>query len=95
MFSWWGYESSTVGLRALPTSRTAPHHAVLKHPTENSRKGGTYSAVRSLEAIDLLFGTIELVLRSEGLQNLDNIVPDLLMVLVEQNNEASGLAVER
>ena len=54
----------------------------------------TYSAVGGLEAVDLLLGAVELVLRSKGLQDLDNVVPELLMVLVQQDNEAGGLAVE-
>lgn len=54
----------------------------------------TYSAVGGLEAVDLLLGAVELVLRSKGLQDLDNVVPELLVVLVQQDNEAGGLAVE-
>lgn len=83
----WGCELSHIMQHTAPCCPRAP--------IENGREGGTHSAVRSLEAIDLLLGAIEFVLRSEWLQNLDNIVPELLVVLVQENNKASGLAVER
>lgn len=54
----------------------------------------TYSAVGSAEAADLLLGAFELVLGGEGLEDLDNVVPELLVVLVQEDNETSGLGVE-
>ena len=55
----------------------------------------TYSAVGGPEAADLLLGTVELVLGGKRLQDLDNVVPELLVVLVKQDNNASRLRVER
>lgn len=45
--------------------------------------GATYSSVGSLEAVDLLLGAVELVLGSQRLEDLDNVVPKLLMVLIQ------------
>ncbi len=55
----------------------------------------TYSAVGGPEAVDLLLGAVELILRSERLEDIDNVVPELLVVLVKQDDKTSGLTVER
>jgi hypothetical protein len=55
----------------------------------------TYGSVGSLEATNLLLSGGELLRRYDWLQDLENKVPELVVVLVEQNNEAGALGVER
>jgi len=59
------------------------------------RKVQTYGAVGSAEAVDPLLGAVELILRGERLEDLDDVVPELLVVLVQEDDEAGGLRVER
>ena len=57
--------------------------------------GGSYCAVCSSEAIDALGGRLELFFVSqERLQDLDNKVPELVVLGFEEDNQASGLGVE-
>lgn len=79
------------------TQRTAPCCLQARAPSSihEKKRRDTHSAVRSLETIDLLLRAIELVLGSQGLENLNDVVPELLMVLVKQDDEAGGLGVER
>lgn len=48
----------------------------------------------SLEAIELLLSLRELLLRNLRLQDLLDKFPELLVLVVEQDNNASGLRVE-
>lgn len=54
----------------------------------------TYSAVTSLEAIELLLSLRELLLRNLRLQDLLDKFPELLVLIVKQDNNASGLRIE-
>lgn len=54
----------------------------------------TYSTVTSLEAVELLLGRWELVLGDLGLQDLLDELPELLVFLVEQDDDAGALRVE-
>jgi hypothetical protein len=86
----WGFELSHIMHRAAPSLRTPPQPKSLM-----LGKVQTYSAVGSAEAVDLLLGAVELVLRGEGLEDLDDVVPELLVVLVQEDDEAGGLRVKR
>jgi hypothetical protein len=55
----------------------------------------TYGSVGSLEATNLLLSSGELLRRYDWLQDFENKVPELVVVLVEQNDEAGALGVER
>lgn len=74
------------GAAGAPTSCKAP-------PSEKESLT-TYGSVGTLEAVDLLLGGVELVLRNEGLEDFSYIVPELLVVVVEQDDKAGGLRVE-
>lgn len=82
---WWGCNSFHIAARWRSTASP-------EEPQEESF--ATYSAVGSLEAVDLLLGAVKLVLGSEGLEDVDDVVPELFVVLVEQDDEAGGLGVE-
>lgn len=58
------------------------------------REEGTHGSVRALEAVDLLCGLGELLLRCECFQHLKHVLPEGLVVLVEEDNETGGLGVE-
>ena len=64
------------------------------HPRDGKGAAVTYRSVGGPEAVDLLLGAVERALGSERLEDLDNVVPELLVVLVEQDNDASRLRVE-
>lgn len=55
----------------------------------------TYSSITSLEAADSLFCSGELVLRDNGLENFKNIIPELIVFLVQENYKPCALRVER
>lgn len=82
----WGRKTEIVGQLKLPHYARRRHTMTLHRLTRRASEEesfATYSAVGSLEAADLLFGAVELVLGSEGLEDLDHVVPELLVVLVE------------
>lgn len=54
----------------------------------------TYGAVAGLEAIELLLGLGELLLGHLRLQHLLDKLPELLVLVVEQDHDARGLRVE-
>lgn len=54
----------------------------------------TYRSICALEAIELLLRLWELFLRHLRLQHLGDVVPEGLVVFVEQHDEAGGLRVE-
>lgn len=58
------------------------------------RVRSAYSAVTSLETINLLLSLRELFLRNLRLQDLLDKLPELLVLIVEQDNNTSGLRVE-
>jgi hypothetical protein len=70
------------------------HHRNQRAARDGKGATVTYRSVGSLEAVNLLLGAVERALRSERLEDIDNVVPELLVVLVEQDNKASGLRVE-
>lgn len=55
---------------------------------------GTHSAVAGLEARDPLLGAGELLRGHNGLQNLEDVVPEGVVLLAEQDNDAGRLSVE-
>lgn len=54
----------------------------------------TYSAVGSLEHVELVLRGGELVLGHLRLQHLLDVLPELLVLFVEQHDKSSGLRVE-
>lgn len=56
----------------------------------------TYGSVRGLEAVELgLRARLELILGDHGLEHLGGNVPELLVVLVQEDDDARRLRVER
>jgi hypothetical protein len=54
----------------------------------------TYSAVSIPETTQSLAGMLPLVLRNVSLENSDHDVPELVVLLFEQDDQACGLRVE-
>lgn len=54
----------------------------------------TYGSVRGFEALHLLLGLGELLLRCERLQDFEDMVPECVVVLVQQDDETGRLRVE-
>lgn len=65
---------------------------LISNPTHNEL--GTYSSVRSLESVDPALCAAELVLRHDGLQDLECGIPELVVLGIKQHHEAGGLRVE-
>lgn len=57
-------------------------------------RGETYSSVSGLEAVQLLCGALELLSGDDGLEDILGDVPELLVLLLEENDGAGALAVE-
>jgi hypothetical protein len=57
-------------------------------------RGVTYSAISSLEHIHLLLGLLILIGWDDALENLLVDVPELVMLVLEQDDGAGGLRVE-
>lgn len=100
--TWWGLHhalracgAGDAGARSWGHLSTASsHHRTPRAVRDGKGAAVTYRSVGSPEAVDLLLGAVERALGSERLEDLDNVIPELLVVLVEQDNDASGLRVE-
>jgi hypothetical protein len=60
-------------------------------PCDRCKMRNTYGSFCSAEAANSLFCGWELLCRDHGLQHLEGEVPEAVMLLVEQEDEAGGL----
>lgn len=56
--------------------------------------GNTYSAIARAKAVELLFGSLELLGWDDGLEDVFGDVPQLLVLGLEQDHHAGTLRVE-
>lgn len=56
--------------------------------------GQTYGSVASAEASNAAAGVLPLGLGDDGLQDITDNVPELVVLILEQEHEAGGLGVE-
>lgn len=54
----------------------------------------SYCAVTCVEAANALLRALELVFWSDGLENVESSVPELVVILAKEDDETSGLRVE-
>jgi hypothetical protein len=55
----------------------------------------TYGSVASTEATDAVAGVLPLLLGNDGFEDVADDVPELVVLVLEQEHQAGGLGVER
>jgi hypothetical protein len=87
---WVGETASMVGHASCTRGGAAPTPT----PHQQTKTQSTHRSVGSFKAIDLLLCAGELLLGHHRLQHLEDIVPERVVVLVQEDNEAGRLRVE-
>lgn len=85
----WGNVAIPHGTKTGQTRRHKEQGMVME-----KKSSETHRSICGLESANLLRRLGEVLLRSQGLEDLEDIVPELLVVLVEQDDETGGLGVE-